>query len=251
MMIKALIVDDEESARKALANMLEYYCKEIEVVGMTVNITEAQSLIKELEPGVVFLDIQMPGGNGFDLLKKYRHIPFKVIFVTAYDQFALKALKLSAIDYLLKPLSPRDLIKAAEKLGQQVEVEERFDQQLSTFEENMQAEKQQKKIILNTSNNMYVLRVEDVIRCEADENYTRIIDLKGKAILVAKTLKEFDAMLSPLGFCRIHQSHLINLNHVLSYEKGTGGMVILSNKERIPVSGRRKEFFLSALQSHL
>lgn len=251
MRTKALIVDDEESARKALSNMLEYYCKEVEVVGMAANITEAQSLIKELEPGVVFLDIQMPGGNGFDLLKKYRQIPFKVIFVTAFDQFALRALKLSAIDYLLKPLSPRDLIKAVEKLGQQVEVEERFDEQLSAVEENMQAERQQKKIILNTSNNMYVLRVEDVLRCEADENYTRIIDLKGKAILVAKTLKEFDSMLSPLGFCRIHQSHLINLNHVLTYEKGSGGMVMLVNKERIPVSGRRKEFFLSALQNHL
>lgn len=251
MMIKALIVDDEQSARKALANMLEYYCKEIEVVGMAANITEAQSLIKELEPEVVFLDIQMPGGNGFDLLKKYRQIPFRVIFVTAYDQFALRALKLSAIDYLLKPLSPRDLIKAIEKLGQQMEVEERFDQQLNALEENMQTEKQQKKIILNTSNNLHVLRVEDVIRCEADENYTRIIDLKGKAILVAKTLKEFDGMLSPLGFCRIHQSHLINLNHVLTYEKGTSGMVILSNKERIPVSSRRKEFFLSSLQKYL
>lgn len=251
MMIKALIVDDEESARKALSNMLEYYCKEIEVVGMAVNITEAQSLIKELKPDVVFLDIQMPGGNGFDLLRKYRQIPFKVIFVTAYDQFALKALKLSAIDYLLKPLSPRDLIKAIDKLGQQLEVEERFDQQLSTLEDNMMAERQQKKIILNTSNNMYILRVEDVIRCEADQNYTRIIDLKGKAILVAKTLKEFDEMLSPLGFCRIHQSHLINLDHVITYEKGTGGMVILSNKEHVPVSGRRKEFFLNSLRKYL
>ena len=251
MMIKALIVDDEESARNALSNMLEYYCKDVEVVGMAANISEAQSLIKDMEPSVVFLDIQMPGGSGFDLLKKYRHFPFKVIFVTAYDQYALKALKLSAIDYLLKPLSPRDLIKAVEKLSQQVEVEERFDEQLSALENNMQAEKQQKKIILNTSNNMYVLRVEDVIRCEADENYTRIIDLKGKAILVAKTLKEFDELLSPLGFCRIHQSHLINLDHVLTYEKGVGGMVILSNKERIPVSGRRKDFFLNSLQNHL
>lgn len=251
MKIKALIVDDEESARKALANMLEYYCKEIEVVGTAANISEAYQQIKLQNPAVVFLDIQMPGGNGFDLLKKYRQLPFKVIFVTAYDQFALRALKLSAIDYPLKPLSPRDLIRAIEKLGQQVEVEERFDEQLSALENNMQAEKQQKKIILNTSTNMYVLRVEDVLRCEADENYTRIIDLKGKAILVAKTLKEFDALLSPLGFCRIHQSHLINLNHVLTYEKGTGGMVILSNKERVPVSGRRKEFFLSSLQNHL
>ncbi|MBZ0242650.1 MAG: LytTR family DNA-binding domain-containing protein [Bacteroidales bacterium] len=251
MRTKALIVDDEESARKALSNMLEYYCKEVEVVGMAANITEAQSLIKELEPGVVFLDIQMPGGNGFVLLKKYRQIPFKVIFVTAYDQFALRALKLSAIDYLLKPLSPRDLIKAIEKLGQRLEVEERFDQQLSAMEDNMKAERQQQKIILNTSGSMYVLRVEDVIRCEADENYTRILDLKGKAILVAKTLKEFDEMLSPLGFCRIHQSHLINLDHVITYEKGAGGMVILSNKERIPVSGRRREFFLNSLRKYL
>jgi len=251
MKIKALIVDDEESARKALANMLEYYCKEIEVVGTAANISEAYDQIKTLNPAVVFLDIQMPGGSGFDLLRKYRQIPFKVIFVTAYDQFALRALKLSAIDYLLKPLSPRELIKAVEKLGQQLEVEERFDQQLSALEDNMKTERQQKKIILNTSGNMYVLRVDDVIRCEADENYTRIIDLKGKAILVAKTLKEFDEMLSPLGFCRIHQSHLINLDHVLSYEKGAGGMVILSNKERIPVSGRRREFFLNDLRNHL
>lgn len=251
MIMKALLVDDETHSRTALKNMLEFYCKEIEVVGEAENISEAQTLIKTLKPAVVFLDIQMPGGNGFELLKKYRHIPFKVIFVTAFDQFALRAIKLSAIDYLLKPLSPRDLIKAVEKLKKQVEVEERFDQQLAALEENMNAERQQKKIILNTSNNMYIIRVEDVIRCESDKNYTQIVSGKGKTILVAKTLKEFDEMLSPLGFCRIHQSHLINLNHVLSYEKGSGGLVVLSNKERIPVSSRRKDFFIAALQNHL
>ncbi|MDA3943385.1 MAG: LytTR family DNA-binding domain-containing protein [Bacteroidetes bacterium] len=251
MKIKAILVDDEENARKALSNMLEYYCKEVEVIGQAANISAAHALIIDLEPDVVFLDIQMPGGSGFELLKKFRTIPFKVIFVTAFDQFALKAIKLSAIDYLLKPVSPRDLIKAVEKLGQRMEVEEHFDQQLETLEANMQPDKQHKKIILNTSNNMYVLRIEDVIRCEADENYTRVINLDGKSIMVAKTLKDFDELLSAFGFCRIHQSHLINLNHVLTYEKGSGGMVLLSNKERIPVSSRRKEFFLSALQNHL
>ncbi len=251
MGMRAILVDDEAHSRTALKNMLEFYCKTIEVVGEAENIFEAQTLLKTLKPAVVFLDIQMPGGSGFELLKKYRHIPFKVIFVTAFDQFALRAIKLSAIDYLLKPLSPRELIRAVEKLEQQVEVEERFDQQLAALEENMNAERQQKKIILNTSTNMYIVRVEDIIRCEADENYTQIVNSNGKTILVAKTLKDFDEMLSPLGFCRIHQSHLINLNHVQSYEKGCGGLVVLSNKERIPVSSRRKDFFITALQDHL
>ncbi len=250
MSIKALIVDDEENSRKALLNMLQYYCKDIEVIGQAENIANAYELINMHKPDVVFLDIQMPGGNGFELLKKFKPIPFKVIFVTAFDHFALRAIKLSAVDYLLKPVSPKELIRAVSKLEKQMDVEDLFDKQMEALEDNMQPERQEKKIILNTSTTMHVIKINEVIRCEADENYTHVIKEDGKAVLVAKTLKEFDEMLSPFGFCRIHQSHLVNLIHVLTFEKSSG-IVILTTKERIPVSSRRKEFFLSALQHYV
>jgi two-component system LytT family response regulator len=250
MSIKALIVDDEENSRKALLNMLQYYCKDIEVIGLAENIANAYELINMHKPDVVFLDIQMPGGNGFELLKKFKPIPFKVIFVTAFDHFALRAIKLSAVDYLLKPVSPKELIRAVSKLEKQMDVEDLFDKQMEALEDNMQPERQEKKIILNTSTTMHVIKINEVIRCEADENYTHVIKEDGKAVLVAKTLKEFDEMLSPFGFCRIHQSHLVNLSHVLTFEKSSG-IVILTTKERIPVSSRRKEFFLSALQHYV
>lgn len=250
MSIKALVVDDEENSRKALLNMLQYYCKDIDVIGQAENITGAYEMINEYNPDVVFLDIQMPGGNGFELLKKFKPIPFKVIFVTAYDHFALRAIKLSAVDYLLKPVSPKELIRSVGKLEKQMDVEDMFDKQIETLEDNMQSDRQVKKIILNTSTTMHVIKINEVIRCEADENYTRVITEDGKAVLVAKTLKDFDEMLSPFGFCRIHQSHLINLSHVITFEKSVG-IVILTTKERVPVSSRRKEFFLAALQRHV
>jgi two-component system LytT family response regulator len=250
MSIKALVVDDEENSRKALLNMLQYYCKDIDVIGQAENITGAYEMINEYNPDVVFLDIQMPGGNGFELLKKFKPIPFKVIFVTAYDHFALRAIKLSAVDYLLKPVSPKELIRSVGKLEKQMDVEDLFDKQIETLEDNMQSDRQVKKIILNTSTTMHVIKINEVIRCEADENYTRVIKEDGKAVLVAKTLKDFDEMLSPFGFCRIHQSHLINLSHVITFEKSVG-IVILTTKERVPVSSRRKEFFLAALQRHV
>ena len=250
MSIKALVVDDEENSRKALLNMLQYYCKDIDVIGQAENITGAYEMINEYNPDVVFLDIQMPGGNGFELLKKFKPIPFKVIFVTAYDHFALRAIKLNAVDYLLKPVSPKELIRSVGKLEKQMDVEDMFDKQIETLEDNMQSDRQVKKIILNTSTTMHVIKINEVIRCEADENYTRVIKEDGKAVLVAKTLKDFDEMLSPFGFCRIHQSHLINLSHVITFEKSVG-IVILTTKERVPVSSRRKEFFLAALQRHV
>jgi len=230
--------------------MLQYYCKDIAVVGQAENVLSAYELILQQNPDVIFLDIKMPGANGFELVKKFKTIPFKIIFVTAFDHFALRAIKLSAVDYLLKPVSPRELIRSVAKLEQQLDVEDQYDKQLKTLEDNLDTEKSVKKIILNTSTTMHVIKIDEVIRCEADENYTHVVREDGKILLVAKTLKEFEDMLSPYGFCRIHQSHLVNLNHVVTFEK-SGSMVFLTSKERVPVSSRRKEFFLAALQQHI
>lgn len=250
MSIKAIIVDDEANARQVLLNMLQYYCKDIAMVGQAENVLSAYELIMQQNPDVIFLDIKMPGANGFELVKKFKTIPFKIIFVTAFDHFALRAIKLSAVDYLLKPVSPRELIRSVAKLKQQLDVEDQYDKQLKTLEDNLDTEKSVKKIILNTSTTMHVIKIDEVIRCEADENYTHVVREDGKILLVAKTLKEFEDMLSPYGFCRIHQSHLVNLNHVVTFEK-SGSMVFLTSKERVPVSSRRKEFFLAALQQHI
>ncbi|HOI31837.1 MAG: LytTR family DNA-binding domain-containing protein [Bacteroidales bacterium] len=250
MSIKAIIVDDEANARQVLLNMLQYYCKDIAVVGQADSVATAYELIMEQNPEVIFLDIKMPGENGFELIKKFKAIPFKIIFVTAFDHFALRAIKLSAVDYLLKPVSPRELIRSVAKLEQQLDVEDQYEKQLETLEDNLESDKTTKKIILNTSTTMHVVKIDEVIRCEADENYTHVIRADGKTLLVSKTLKEFEDLLSPYGFCRVHQSHLINLNHVVTYEK-SGNMVFLSTKEHVPVSSRRKEYFLSSLQQYI
>jgi len=248
MKIKTVIIDDELNARKALLNMLDFYCPEIEVVGESIDVAGGVHLIESVQPKLVFLDIKMPDGTGFDLLRKLPKVDFRVIFVTAYDQFALSAIKMSAVDYLLKPLNPHELKAAVNKAVALMDKDIKLADHFNVLEENLADAPQMKKIILNTSNSMHVVRIENIIRCEADENYTKILTSDQQSILVSKTLKEFDELLSPYGFCRIHQSHLINLNQVITYEKGMGGMVLLKNKERIPVSGRRKDFFIKALE---
>jgi len=249
MKIKTIIIEDEINARKALENMLSFYCPEIEIVGHANSVKEGVALIENTIPDLLLLDVHLPDGTGFDLLKKIKKKDFKIVFVTAYDQYALKAIKLSALDYLLKPVKPDELRLAISKVQQVLENEEQINLQIETCIDNFNNVSQDKKLILNTNENVFVVEIKQLVRCEASENYTNIF-IEGKnKIMISKTLKEFEEMLSVYGFFRVHQSHLINLQYVDYYEKKGSGNVRLKTGESIPVSVRKKESFLKALKS--
>lgn len=250
MKIKTVIIEDETNARKALENMLAFYCPYIEVAGYAVSVKEGVSLIDKAKPDLVLLDVHLEDGTGFDVLQKLKKTHFRIVFVTAHDQYALQAIKLSAIDYLLKPIKPEELRFAMSKVQKALEEEEQINLQVETIIENYSKPSRDKKIILNTNSEIFVVEIKHLVHCEANENYTTIY-IEGKHnILISKTLKEFEEMLSPYGFFRIHQSHLINLQFVDSYVKRGGGKVHLKTEETLPVSLRKKESFLKALQSY-
>lgn len=245
-LIKTLIIDDESNARQAIRNMLSIYCKEVRVVGEAEGVISGVIAIAKMEPDLVLLDVEMPDGTGFDLLRKLNEIDFAVIFITAHEQYALQAIKFSALDYILKPVKPDELVAAVERAVKSRK--EDLILKLKSYAENTEEKNRPpRKIVLNTATNVYVINVEEILRCESDENYTKIYFLDREKIIISKTLKEFEELLSPYGFFRVHQSHVINMAYVESYAKGLGGAVVMKNKERVPVSSRRKETFLKLL----
>jgi len=238
-MIKAVIIDDIQEAITVLTSDLQTYCKNIEVIGSANGVVSGAKIIKELKPDLVFLDIQMPDGTGFDLLEIIGEADFKLIFTTASDEFAIKAFKFSAIDYLLKPIDPDDLMKAVEKVEHQHNPTSRLELLKGNLEN-------QKKIALNTVDKIHIVQIEDVIRLESDINYTRFYFQDGSKLMVTKTLKEFDKMLSDHSFIRIHQSHLVNTNFIKEYTKQDGKLV-LKNGDRISVSSRKKSALMDMI----
>lgn len=248
-MIRAIIVDDEKRARETIKSLLQLYCKNVTVVAEADNIELAETAVGKYFPDLVFLDIDMPGGSGFDLLKKYKTLPFKVVFITAHNDFAIRAFKFSALDYILKPINPDELISAVEKAETSID-KENLNQKLQIFISNMEnITMEVKKIVLKTSDSIHVINVNDIIRCEADRNYSSFFLTNKKTILVSTTLKDYDELLSSYRFFRAHQSHLINLNHIERYEKKDGGCLIMKDGSIVPVSVRKKEELLSLLQN--
>ena len=235
-MIKAIIVDDELLAIETLSLLLQTYCTSVTIVGTANNAIKAASLINDIEPDLVFLDIDMPGGNGFDLLEAFKERTFKVVFTTASSEYAIRALKLHAEDYLLKPIDIDELQFAVKQ------VEEYWllkSTQVSA-----------KVIALSTAESLQFVAIEKIIRLEANDNYTHfyIEGIKNK-IIVSKTLKHFEDELDKKIFCRIHQSHIISLNYLDKYVKGRGGYVTLKDGTNLDVSIRKKEDFLAKLNS--
>ena len=247
-MTTAVIIDDEAPARDALNSMLQHFCPNVKVIGQAHNVESGYNLILSQKPEVVFLDIQMPDGTGFDLLNKFSTINFKFIIVTAYQEFALQAFRFSAIDFLLKPIDPNELIMAVEKLNETIR-EEEINQKFQTLIENIQPEaKAPQKIILKTFESVLVVNREEIIRCESHNNYTMFYFANKPKVLVSTTLKEFDDMLSPSGFFRTHQSHLVNLNYVQNYRRFPESVVVLMDGTTIPVSVRKRELLTTLLK---
>lgn len=248
-MIRAILIDDEQSARKSLRADIELYCPEITILTEADGVQNGIAAIREHKPDLVFLDVEMGDGTGFDLLGQMAPVSFHVIFTTAHDTHAVKAFKYSAVDYLLKPVDPDELVAAVKKLGQSVDNKHLQDSLKALLENTKQAPKELQKIVINSNDGHYVLSLNEIIRFEAERNYTRVILEKEKPLLVAKTLKYFEDLMQGQRFERIHQSHLINVQHIRKYIPRDGGYVVLSNGDNVPVAQRKKTELLALLES--
>lgn len=242
--MKAVIVDDEHMSRQTLRKLLDLYCPQVEVLGEAGSAEEAFSLIQKKSPEVVFLDVEMPFGSGFDLLTQFSDIDFEIIFVTAFDQYALKAIKFCALDYLLKPINAEELIVSVKRLEQKKRTT--TDKiKVKTFLQNLQQiDDNKNQIVVPTSDGFEFIEINEIVRLEADGRYTRIFLTTSKKILICKNLKEFETLLEEHNFFRTHHSHLVNMKYVKSYSKSEGGFLTMRDGDLVPISRRKKEYFL-------
>lgn len=236
-MLSIIIIDDEPKARETIINILKYSNIDLKIAGEAENIASGFEIIIQKKPDLVLLDINLPDGNGFDLLNRFEKISFSVIFITAYEEYAIKAIKFSALDYILKPFKAAELIQAIEKAGERI-LGEKSNIQYKALLSNLD---KIRKIVLRTAESLHVVNVQDIIRLEADCNYTRFFLANGEKLLVSKTMKDFDEMLEEAGFFRTHQSHLVNINHIQRYEKADGGYLVMDDYSTVPISSRKKD----------
>lgn len=244
-MISSVIIDDDSNIRSGMKGLLALFAPQIEIVGEAESVDAGVALIESLNPQVIFLDIQLTDGTGFDILEniniKQIKIKFHVIFVTAHEEFAIKAFRFSALDYLLKPVDPTELKKVIEKINTTIEKNNEFSN-IELLLENIKKEKSNfKRIALSNSDGIHQFEIADIIRCESDDNYTKFFIKNGRVILISKTLKEYEELLKDSGFFRVHQSHLINLNYLKTYIKKDNGIIVMQDNTTIPISQRKKE----------
>jgi two-component system LytT family response regulator len=246
-MIRTLLIDDEGHVRRTLSGLIGHFCPTIALVGEADGVENGMQAIRKLKPDLVLLDIKMGDGTGFDLLKKIDSIDFKIIFITAYEQYAVQAFKYSAIDYILKPIDPEDLVQAVDRASRMMQAE--LTLQLKALEDNMSVhDPVGKKIVIKTLDNIYLVSHRDIVCCEADKGYTTVHLKNGNLILSSKILKDFEDMLTGLGFYRVHKSFLISLSAIERFEKGDGGFVVLSNGIKVPVASRKREELLDLFE---
>lgn len=244
-MIRTLIIDDELKSQSTLHKLLDRYCTGVEVVGFAHNVESGIVAINKLKPNLVFLDISMPDGDGFEVLKKVEKRDFEVVFTTAFNDFAIKAFQFSALHYLLKPINYIELQAAVERYKenhQNVDLNEKIKILCDSLNNHHQ------KIILPTANGLRIIELNQILRCEADGSYTNFYLSDGTVLMVSKVLSNFEEILPSDIFCRVHSKHLVNLNFTSQYIKGRGGRIILTNGKEIEVSESKKKVFLSRLK---
>lgn len=240
MNLKAVIIEDESSSREILRNYLAKYCKNVSLLGEAANVKEGIHLLEQVQPDLVFLDVEMPFGNAFDLLDQLPERAFETVFVTAYNTYALEALNNHAAYYLMKPINIDELIKAVAYVAEIKEKENALEDRILKSKLN----KAEGKITLPQQDGFQVLNIADILYCKADDNYTEIY-LENKKFVVSKTLKYFEDALADFPFARIHKSYLVNVNEVVKYRKGKGGSVMVSNGKELLVSASKKKQLLS------
>lgn len=243
--IKAVIIEDEERSKVVLQNLLETYCPEVEVVGTADSVTSGAKIVRTLQPEVLFLDVQISGGTGFDVLEKVNDLNLSVIFTTAYDHYALKAFKFSAIDYLLKPIDIEELKSAVKKVSVSSQREE--DQyKIQNLLSNLKSPGEDPVLLVSTLEAVEFVRIREIIRCEAQGAYTQLILRDTKPVMVSKVIKEFEFLLQDYGFYRVHQSHLINLKEVRKYVKSEN-YLLMRDGAQIQLARSRKDDFFNVL----
>jgi two-component system LytT family response regulator len=248
-MKKALVIDDENRTRDLIAKMINSFGLDIVAIPAGETVASGIKAIEEHRPDIVFLDIQMPDGTGFDLLRSIPNKSFEVIFITAHEEFAIKAIKFSALDYILKPVDADELKSAVEKALHSIG-SKKEESQFDALQMNIQPN-QKRRLVLKTQESVHVIELDNIIRCEADRNYTSFYLVGGKKILVSKTLKDYETLLSGHNFLRVQQSHLINLDYVARYDKGNGGSVVMKDDSEVPLSPAKRDIFFKILDNLL
>ncbi len=250
--MNTIIIDDETQARIALKQEIQFNCPQIKIIAEANDVKSGVQAIVDHKPDLIFLDIQLTDGLGFDILDQVKTLQplgqFKIIFTTAYSEYALKAIKFSALDYLLKPIDGDELKAAIQRL--ESKSQDSFNLQIQNFLRNQQLQNPQKRIALNTAEGIHLYELRDIVRCTSEGNYTQFFFANGKKLLIAKTLKEAEELLTPYNFERIHKSHIINLDHMQSYFNKDNGYVLMSDKSEISVSQRKKSKLLAVLNAY-
>lgn len=244
--MRAIIVDDEKNNRENLQQMLSTHVPTVNIIATCASVLEARQTITKLRPDLLFLDIQMGDGNAFSLLESLSEHPFEIIFVTAYDNYAIRAIKFSALDYLLKPLDPLELIKAVEK-AKTIIRQKQENVRMNNLLNNASVPDKHKKIAVSVADKIEFIEISSIIRCESESNYTTLFLTSGEKIIASRTLKEFDELLSPYRFLRVHQSHLVNLEEIKSYVKSEGGYIRMKDGTSVPISRQRRNHVMEIL----
>jgi len=243
--LTAILVDDMPAALNMLVNDITQNHKEIEIIGTANSVVSASKLLQKVQPDILFLDIMLGDGTGFDILEITPNLSSKIIFVTASDEYAIKAFKFAAIDYILKPYDDKDLANAIKKAQEQLQPNK---EQLTVLQQSIKKPHHRpKKISLHTTDKIMVIDLDDIIRCQSDNNYTEFYLKDEKKILAGKTLKYFADMLQEYHFLRVHQSHLVNLNYIKEFIKSDGGYLLLKDKKTVPVSVRKRQEVINKL----
>ena len=245
MKLKAIIVEDEEAGRVTLSNYIEKYCPDVKVEAMCDSVKTGLVAIEKYSPDIVFLDVEMPFGNGFDLLEQSENISFETVFVTAYSEYAIKALNFSASYYILKPIDIDELVSAVDKIKIEKEKEDSSVHSKILLENIKNSNKQLHKIVLPLLDGFEVVQVKDILRCKAEDNFTSFFMKDGSKQLICRTLKFYEEMLKDFDFVRTHKSHMVNVQHIKRYKKGKGGQVIMTDGSEIEVSAKRKKDLLA------
>lgn len=249
--MKALIIDNEKSIRDGLREMLTTFCENVKEIHEETGVEKGIEAIYHHKPDIVFLDVEMNDGTGFDLLRKLPQVNFGVVFITAHDKYAVEAFRFSAIDFLLKPIDRTELVASVERVAQYRKNTD-LTRQLQVLQESMGTLKNSdKKIVLKDSESFHFVNVNDIIRCEADGAYTKFVISGAKKILISKVLKEYEELLGAYNFVRVHHSHLVNTQQIVRFDRADGGNLMMANNDVVPVSQRKREQLLGILSKLL
>jgi two-component system, LytTR family, response regulator len=245
--IRTILVDDEKSSLITLEKLLIKYCPEVHIIDTSGSVEKAISIIEKEKPELVFLDISMPDGDGFEVIERSDYKSFEVIFITGYDRYAIRAFEFAALHYLLKPIDHNDLLEAINRFKNRTKTEH-IESKLKILNDNIN--NKSRKIILPSSDGLIVVELDDIIRCESSNNYTTFYMVKGEKYVISKSINGYESLLCDIHFARIHSKHLINLKYVKKYVKGRGGYVVLQDNSNVDVSEGKKKDFLRQLNEY-